>query len=458
MIISSVCSLAGSREQAARLFASLTGAKANKQQLDYIEKKIKAGKSEEVARDIIDSRNSLKTNGSFYSVVLKNMVTPWTTEEGSTLEPLNDMSATIIGHVRDEYDRTPDGKIIEALAFGDLLHENIVYKAEGRVAIELSYKSGASCSGFVSCNYCNPVKGEAKGRITWTDQKSAKKMCRQTKYTWNEFKSARDSNKLYLEHLDTYLDTNLIKHTNAHYESITNQGLDLSDEKVLKRRTQNVVLHQNDYEISGLLTTRAFGKAYMTDGTNRAPVAFSMKHFFCHEMEQLNDTTTPDYRNRRDVDRSPGGNSSTYKSLCVGCHAGMDAFAGAFAFYDFPAGALVYNHSKVTHKINKNVVFEDGYVVSDDSWVNLWNSGRNAELGWSEESEGNGVKSLGKMWARTEQFNSCMAKQVFEKVCFRHVSTTKEKNAVKQLATHFKNSNQNMKDLFIQTAVLCMGE
>ena len=457
MISLAVPATAGSREQAARLFSSLTGAKASREQLDVIEKKIKEGKEREIARDIIDSQNGINTKGMFYNVVLKNLVTPWTTEDGSALEPLNDMSATIIGQVRDEYDRTPDGKIVGPLRFGDLLHDNVVYKAEGQVATALRWESTKNCGSMTVCEDCDTPDNVA-GRLKWIDTESSKWVCRLTELSNNDYKNARNSNKLYIPHLDLFIETNLIRHTNAHYAHIDRLGLDLSDPRVLKRRTQNVVLHQNDYEIAGILTTRAFGKAYMTDGTNRAPVAFSMKNFFCHEMEQLNDTTIPDYRNRRDVDRSPGGNSSTYKTYCIGCHAGMDAFAGAFAFYDFPDGALIYKHSRVTEKINKNAVFEDGYVVSDDSWINLWNTGKNASFDWGKTTEGYGVKSLGKMWGETDQLNHCMAKQVFEKVCFRQVQSDVEKKSVEELATFFKGSGQNMKRLFIETAVLCMGE
>lgn len=41
---------------------------------------------------------------SFYSVVLKNFVTPWTNEEQTVFASLNDYSATVIGIIRDELD------------------------------------------------------------------------------------------------------------------------------------------------------------------------------------------------------------------------------------------------------------------------------------------------------------------------------------------------------------------
>ncbi len=48
--------------------------------------------------------NLAMQNESFYSVVLKNMVTPWTNEEQTVFAPLNDYTATVIGLVRDDAD------------------------------------------------------------------------------------------------------------------------------------------------------------------------------------------------------------------------------------------------------------------------------------------------------------------------------------------------------------------
>ena len=53
------------------------------------------------------------------------------------------------------------------------------------------------------------------------------------------------------------------------------------------------------------------------------------------DMEQVHDTSiTPD-RIRQDVSRSPGGDSRVFLNSCIGCHAGMDPLAQAFAYYNY---------------------------------------------------------------------------------------------------------------------------
>jgi hypothetical protein len=290
--------------------------------------------------------------------------------------------------------------------------------------------------------------------------------CRGTVYTATQLNAYKFDNALYIPHIDKILDTNRIKENNRHYESMDELGLNLADPKILKSTTQETKLHRFPEAISGLLSTRAFGEAYYTAGTNRAAFAFSMQHFLCKDMESLNDTTIPDYRNRRDIDRSPGGESTTYKNRCIGCHAGMDGMTGAFAYYNFN-GAITYEYGVVVSKMNHNVVFPDGFVTQSDSWINLWNQGKNVNLGWAKVQpstgtqallSGNGVPALAKMLSQTEAFYSCMAEQVFNKVCFR-VKDSLEKSKIETIVHNTKlqfKTDKNMKNLFRNTAVACV--
>lgn len=59
----------------------------------------------------------------FYSVTLKNMVTPWTNEAQTVFAPLNDYTATVIGMVRDE------------VPFNQLLSANLVYTGAARLGL-----------------------------------------------------------------------------------------------------------------------------------------------------------------------------------------------------------------------------------------------------------------------------------------------------------------------------------
>ena len=90
--------------------------------------------------------------------------------------------------------------------------------------------------------------------------------------------------------------------------------------------------------------------AFFSDGTNRAMLRFTLMNHLCTDLEPLKDITrTPD-RVRRDVSRSPGGDSRIFQNGCVGCHAGMDGLAGAYAYYEWDYstdkadGQLVYRN------------------------------------------------------------------------------------------------------------------
>src|SRR5690606_33644714 len=55
----------------------------------------------------------------FYSVTLKNFVTPWTNRDQTVFAPLNDYTATVIGMVRDNR------------PFNTVLSEDILYTVTG---------------------------------------------------------------------------------------------------------------------------------------------------------------------------------------------------------------------------------------------------------------------------------------------------------------------------------------
>lgn len=442
------------RQLARKLYIALTGVSPTAAELDKLEIKVGSLNTEGAAYDIIDQKNGITNGGAFYNVTVKDMVTPWTNKQKSTLAPLNDMSATIIGWIRDEK------------PFNQILYANSVYKATGvTFKGELSYLTKAQADSNSYCIRDLSTTDRANTtlyRIVHNNPQNPNdtndKKCRLTKYTKTELDNFYNINALYLPHKDLVINSNLIVSDNSHYDSISELGLDLSDRLLLGETSQNVKIHQYDAAISGLLSLRTYGQAYLYAGTNRAPVAYAMENFLCKNMEELNDTTIPDFRNRRDVDRSPGGTSELYKNRCVGCHAGMDGLAGAFAYYDYSNGKVIYTPGKVVTKMNHNVVFAEGFVTQSDSWINLWTQGQNSKLGWGSTTSGEGVKSLGMMLSRTEAFHSCMAKQVYEKVCFKKAGSATDLNRVAKLTADYKASNFNMKRLFVRASIECMGD
>jgi hypothetical protein len=466
LVALSSTAFAGRRDQARKLYSSLTGLTATEQEVSIIAGKLTAGQSMEVAEDIIDSRAGLSSMGSFYNITVKNFASPWTNVDYTKMFPLTDLSATVIGYVRDNR------------PFNEILHNNSVYmaagiKMSGKVisnsttnSSQLIYTDSSSrlntCSGVPECTFCKQIPtGDRNGRFIFVDPLIAngtEKLCTFTTMTSSEFIAGRSNDRYLIPHLDTTLSTNLIKHTNAHYDDIENQGLSLHDSRLLVHKSQEVRLHQDAQAISGLFSTRAWGKANMTAGTNRRNFQSAMKNFFCKDMMDINDTNTPDFRVRRDVDRSPGGDSETFKSLCVGCHAVMDSHAGAFAYYDFPDGAIVYNQGVVVPKMNHNSIFPEGFITQDDGWMNNSLEGQNASFEWGSLPGGQGITSLASMYSETKEFHRCMAKQVFKTVCYKEATSEIELDLVGKLSTYYQNDNFNMKNLFMKTSLACMGQ
>lgn len=242
---------------------------------------------------------------------------------------------------------------------------------------------------------------------------------------------------------------------NDHYVALETQRLDLKENLVQKQQSTITGIA----DTAGVMTTRGFGEAFYTAGTNRAALRATFMTYLCRDLEQVSDTSIADYRVRRDVDRRPGGDSAVYRTKCAGCHAGMDGLSGAFAYFDFAENKVTYTPNTVAAKYSVNAqTFPEGAITTDDGWINLWTEGQNAALGWQGSAEGKGAKEYGVMLTQTEAFSQCMSEKVFERVCLHKPTTPEEITAAKEHAADFKSNDFNMKRLFAKTAVSCMGE
>ncbi len=107
--------------------------------------------------------------------------------------------------------------------------------------------------------------------------------------------------------------------------------------------------------------------------------------------------------------------------------------------------------------MNQNNYFPQGFVTTNDEWLNTWATGQNAAVGWRGPTTGSGAKSIGTMFAKSKAFSSCMAKKVFKLVCMRDVVAAADVTKVTQLATEFETNNRySMKDLIAKTSVGCV--
>ncbi len=111
--------------------------------------------------------------------------------------------------------------------------------------------------------------------------------------------------------------------------------------------------------------------------------------------------------------------------------------------------------NNVVNKINMNNNFSEGYLVTDDTWINLWANGQNSALGWRGAVEGRGAKAFGQMIGRSRAFAVCMARKAYKLVCHKEPDA----DFRTQLANTFEQNNRySMKTLIAKSAVNCMGD
>lgn len=257
---------------------------------------------------------------------------------------------------------------------------------------------------------------------------------------------------------------------NQHYEALESRGIDLKASLV--PRSQSAVTGLPPEATAGVLTTRAAAEAFFVAGTNRAMFRFTLLNHLCTDLEQIKDNTRPHDRVRQDVTRSPGGDSRIYHNSCVGCHAGMDPLAQAFAYYDYDeqAGRIDFNApgtadpqtgTRVQGKYLINASnFEYGYITPDDRWDNYWRKGPNANLGWDANlpGSGHGAKSLGIELANSQAFARCSVEKVFKTVCLRAPGNSQDRGQIDTMVSSFKAANYNLKQVFAESAAYCKGD
>ncbi len=249
---------------------------------------------------------------------------------------------------------------------------------------------------------------------------------------------------------------------NDHYEALERRMRqpDFAQSEIVQT-TQSGTYGIPPAATAGAITTRAAAEAFFIAGTNRAMFRFTLMNHMCMDLEQVHDVTiTPD-RIRQDVSRSPGGDSRVFLNNCIGCHAGMDPLAQAFAYYNFNEGTarIEYTPGTVQPKyFNNDATFPDGFVTPDDSWHNHWRLGQNALLGWSTglPGAGNGAKSLGQELASSRAFAECQVKKVFKAVCLRDPGDAGDRSAVTAMTNTFAGDFQ-LRPVFAESAKHCMG-
>ena len=248
---------------------------------------------------------------------------------------------------------------------------------------------------------------------------------------------------------------------NAHYEQLEANNVNLRDE--LQMVAQSSIQGIPASATAGVMTSRAASEAFFVAGTNRAMFRFTLMNHLCNDMEQMHDPNLPPDRIRQDVSRSPGGDSRLFLNNCIGCHTGMDPMAQAFAYsnYDEAAGALQYTAGNVQPKyFNNDLNFPQGFATPNDNWDNYWRKGQNSYLGFDPalSGSGQGAKSLGEELGNSHAFAACQVKKAFRAVCLRDPEDATDRSKVDEIISTFRGTGYQMKQVFADSAVHCMGQ
>jgi hypothetical protein len=251
--------------------------------------------------------------------------------------------------------------------------------------------------------------------------------------------------------------------SNAHYDALEQRMLqpNFDPQTQIVATTQSAAYGLPAAATAGAITTRAAAQAFFIAGTNRAMFRFTLRNHLCMDLEQVHDTSIVPDHIRQDVSRSPGGDSRVFLNNCIGCHAGMDPLAQAYAYYNYDdvLGRLLYTPGAVQEKYFHNEeTFADGFVTPDDQWHNYWRQGQNANLGWDPNLPGAGVgaKSMGQELAGTDAFAQCQVQKVFKSVCLREPVDATDRGQIASMTSTFK-AGYNLKQTFAESAVYCMG-
>jgi hypothetical protein len=382
---------AAPRDVAYKMYSRLTGTPPKKEILDQMTTLISEGKSKEAAAIAMAEEN-------FYSVFVRNMVSPWVNKDGKRDYVLNDYTATLIGMIRDDVD------------FSTVMTHDFVYVSKtlnttipySRVA---DLTEAPAPAGIVEGNQ-HYIEMERRA-LSFKDKEEFIQIKQPTDIPPSGIITTREFGQQY-------------------FVAGTNRA-------PLVALTKNFLCR--DIET---LADNTRSDMYVRQDVPRSPsgdsLTFLSKCSGCHAgMDPLT-------RAFAFIDWDEG-------SLKRGL------------IYEAPAAGATPEQieNKVRSKMVRNShVYPNGAKSKDDKWINLWHAGQNENVGFRGAETGNGYQSLGKALSESESFDTCMPQKVYQSVCLVKASTENDKLFIKKVSSEWKTGGYKMKDLIAAVASQCL--
>lgn len=379
---------AGPREQAKRIHDRLTGVPPSIQVLDQMETLISEG-NVRAAADIA------MEDPAFYSVTLKNWVTPWTNEEADVFAPLNDYTATIIGIVRDQID-------FREILSGDILY--IGNASSGVPAYSNTSNAHYQALEDQSADLKEVLQATTQSAVTGLPAAATAGLMTTRAAAKSYFKDG--TNRAMFR-----------------FTSINHLCTDLEGVKDTSRSPDRI---RQDVSRSPGGDSRIFNNSCVGCHSGMDPLAQAFAY----------------YNYEYNIDSDPEGQQGFLQYNQAGQ---VDAETGTQVQAKYHINSNNFPFGFITDNDNWNNYWRQGL-------------NKNLGWDETLPDSGSGAKSMGQELANSQQFATCQVTKVFKNVCLRSPQDAADRAQISSIANTFTSTGYNIKQVFADSADYCKGE
>jgi len=379
---------AGTREQAKRIHDRLAGVPPSNTVLDQMQSLIDAG-------DVRSAADMAMDHPAFYSVTLKNWITPWTNEDADVFAPLNDYTATVIGITRDEMD-------FRQILSGDILY--IANSTAGVPAYSNSNNAHYQALDDQSADLKEVLQATSQSAVTGLPANATAGLMTTRAAAKSYFKDG--TNRAMFR-----------------FTLINHMCTDLEGLKDTSRSPDRI---RQDVSRSPGGDSRIFNNSCVGCHSGMDPLAQAFAY----------------YNYQYDVDTDPDGEQGALQYNQAGA---TDANTGSRVQGKYHINSNNFPYGFITNSDNWSNYWRQGL-------------NKNLGWDESLPDNGSGAKSMGQELANSRQFANCQVTKVFKNVCLRSPQDLADRAQITSMTNTFTSTGYNIKQVFADSADYCKGQ
>jgi len=334
-------------------------------------------------------------DSAFYSVTLKNWITPWTNEDADVFAPLNDYTATIIGITRDEID-------FRQILSGDILY--IANSSAGVPAYSTTSNAHYQALEDQSADLKEVLQATTQSAVTGLPADATAGLMTTRAAAKSYFKDG--TNRAMFR-----------------FTLINHMCTDLEGVKDTSRSPDRI---RQDVSRSPGGDSRIFNNSCVGCHSGMDPLAQAFAY----------------YNYEYNVDSDPEGEQG---SLQYNQSGETDADTGTQVQGKYHINSNNFPYGFITDNDNWNNYWRQGL-------------NKNLGWDESLPNSGSGAKSMGQELANSQQFATCQVTKVFENICLRSPQDASDRAQIINTTNTFTSTGYNIKQVFADSANYCKGE